>query len=178
MKLLFNELHIENFMSIGSADVSLANNGFVAVYGVNNNALDLAESNGSGKSSIWEALFWCLTGSTVRGAKDIVNHFADDGCFVKLNFTIDNSEYEITRSKDHSTYKTNLKIFVDGKFIGWGHAVDVAIADYNLCKAQYNYVKAKNTLKDARHELSRIMGFPEYNKHSTSPPDLLHPQTG
>ena len=117
MKILFKSVDIENFMSIGNAFIQLEDAGYTLVSGVNNNPDDLAKSNGSGKSSIFEAIVWCLTGSTMRGNKNIVNVNSDGGTLVQLEFECDDKSYKLIRSKDHHEYKTNLKIYVDGEDI-------------------------------------------------------------
>ena len=115
MKLTFNKIHIENFMSIGNADIDLDNRGYTLVSGVNNRQEDLARSNGSGKSSIFEAIVWCLTGDTMRGIKDVVNNYGTDGALVEIEFNLDNHKYVLQRSKDHSKFKTNLLINIDNE---------------------------------------------------------------
>lgn len=115
MTLVIDTIHIENFMSFESADLSLNDRGFVTVVGRNDNVCDNSVSNGSGKSSLWEALLWCLMGDTVRGTKDVVNNKSDEGALVELDFVLNNKQYRVIRSKEHSIYKTNLKIFVDEK---------------------------------------------------------------
>lgn len=115
MKLFFTHLHLENFMSFEEADVDLSGNGFVLVTGENRNVSDGASSNGSGKSTVFEAIYWCLTGNTIRGSKEVVNNqFKDNGCYVELEATIDGREVNIIRAKDHKKYKTNLIVTVDG----------------------------------------------------------------
>lgn len=114
MDIKFKKLHIENFMSIGEAEIHLSDRAFTLIEGVNNNENDNARSNGSGKSSIFEALVWALTGTTMRGNKDIVNYNGNDGAFVKLELIIDNNSYCIVRTKEHSKYKTNLIFEVNG----------------------------------------------------------------
>lgn len=115
MKITFKTISISNFMSIGDANIELNDRGYTLVSGLNNNPQDLARSNGSGKSSIFEAIVWCLTGDTIRGNKDIVNCYGSDGALVTINFILDNHAYKITRSKDHSKFKTNLRIEIDGE---------------------------------------------------------------
>lgn len=114
MKLEFKSILVENFMSIGQVEISLSNLGYTLVSGVNNNPTDLARSNGSGKSSIFEAIVWGLTGETMRGNKDIVNFYANDGALVTIEFNLDGHDYRITRTKEHSHYKNNLLIEIDG----------------------------------------------------------------
>ena len=114
MDIKFKKLHIENFMSIGEADIDLSDRAFTLVEGVNNNENDNARSNGSGKSSIFEALVWTLTGTTMRGNKDVVNFNGNDGALVTLEFIVDDDKFIITRTKDHSKHKTNLFIEING----------------------------------------------------------------
>jgi DNA repair exonuclease SbcCD ATPase subunit len=112
MILKFEKIVLHNFMSFGDAELDLDASGYVLVSGVNNNPIDNASSNGSGKSSIWEAISWALTGETIRGgSKDIRNVFTEGGAFVELTFSVDNDTYKILRSKEHTQYKTNLKIY-------------------------------------------------------------------
>ena len=115
MKLNFHRIIIENFLSIGSADIGLSDRGFTLVNGVNNNPKDSAKSNGSGKSSIFEAISWVLTGETIRGVKDVVNMFSDGGTAVTIYFSVDQDEYIVSRYKNHSKYKTDLKFSIDGE---------------------------------------------------------------
>ena len=115
MKLIFNNIKIENFLSIGNAEISLKDKGYCLVNGINMNPKDSAKSNGSGKSSVFEAIAWCLTGETIRGAKNVVNMFTTEGTLVELDFQVDQDNYKLIRSKDHSKYKTDLKIYINGE---------------------------------------------------------------
>lgn len=113
MNINFDKIIISNFLSIGQADIDLKDNGYVLVKGVNNHTEDSAISNGSGKSTVFEAIIWCLCGETLRGSKNVTNINGDDGALVELFFRIDSNNYHIIRSKDNSKYKTNLKLFVN-----------------------------------------------------------------
>ena len=115
MQLKFKRIVIENFLSLGSADVVLSDRGYCHVVGVNNNPSDSAKSNGSGKSSLFEAVAWALTGETIRGVKDVVNMYNPGGTKVELEFTVDNDEYVVARYKEHKQFKTDLKIIVNGQ---------------------------------------------------------------
>ena len=115
MHIEFKKLILHNFMSFGHSELSFGDDGFIRVSGVNQNPDDSATSNGSGKSSLWEGVIWALTGSTIRGTKQIVNMYGDDGTYVNLLFNIDGSSYDVLRSKDHKEYKTNIRIIIDGK---------------------------------------------------------------
>lgn len=98
-------------MSYSDADVKLNRNGYVLVNGINNNPDDNAKSNGTGKSSLFSAISWALTGLTVSGSKEVANIHTEGTTSVELEFSVDNHVYAITRTKNPS----NLKIFIDGE---------------------------------------------------------------
>lgn len=118
MNIVFSRLHIEGFMSFDNADIDFTDTGFTLVKGINNNQYDSAKSNGSGKSSIWEAIVWCLTGDTIRGTKSVENIITNSGALVSVEFNIGNDIYTITRTKNHKQYKTNLLVSINGKDCG------------------------------------------------------------
>lgn len=113
MNIKFKNIKIRNFLSIGYGEINLINNGFTLINGINNNPLDNTTSNGVGKSSIPEALTWCILGDTIRGTKNVVNKYSPGGTCVELNFDIDKDNYKIIRYKDDKTFGTNLKIFIN-----------------------------------------------------------------
>lgn len=115
MHIEFQKVVLHNFISFGHSELTFADDGFIKVSGINENVDDLATSNGSGKSSLWEAIVWALTGDTIRGTKQVSNIYGDDGTYVELEFNIDSVNYILTRSKEHKVYKTGLKIVIDGK---------------------------------------------------------------
>lgn len=115
MKLIFNSVHIENFLSFKLADINLNQPGYTSVIGINNNTVDGAASNGAGKTAIFEAINWCLCGETIRGTKDVKNCYTNDGALVELNFLADDKSFKLIRTKEHSKYKTNLKIFINNE---------------------------------------------------------------
>lgn len=115
MHINFRKLTLHNFLSFGHSTIEFEDDGFIRVTGINENPDDLAVSNGSGKSSLWEAIVWALTGDTIRGTKQVANIYGEDGTYVELAFDIDSNHYNILRSKDHKEYKTNIRIMIDGK---------------------------------------------------------------
>ena len=67
--------------------------------------------------------------------------------------------------KDYQLQMEQAKGFYE---FGVKPKIDVVTAEYNLGKAQLNLVKAKNILKVARVQLSKIMGIPEYTNYELS----------
>lgn len=108
-------LEINNFLTIGHADLKLSNKGLVLIQG-ENKADDSANSNGAGKSTIPDALCWALYGETARGIKGdlIVNRTAKKNAVVKVKIDDDGIEYDITRYRKHKEHKNRLFVSVDG----------------------------------------------------------------
>lgn len=61
-------------------------------------------SNGSGKSTIFEGVYYALTGKTIRGltADAVVNSVAKRDTVVSLKFHTNESSYEVVRTRKHS----------------------------------------------------------------------------
>ena len=111
----FTKLHIHHFLSFDDAEINLSQRGYCLISGINKNPKDAARSNGSGKSTICNALSFALIGETISGLKsNLANIYFNDGCYVELEFSVDKTKYKLLRSRDDSTYGTNLKIYVDG----------------------------------------------------------------
>ncbi len=115
MIIKFKNLHLINFLSFQDAEINLENQSYTLVSGVNNNLEDSAKSNGSGKSSLWDAIAWSLTGETIRGTKDIINKFSSGGARVEITFDVDANHYKIIRTKEDKELGTNLKIYINGE---------------------------------------------------------------
>ena len=82
------DVEIENVLAIGEAKLSLDTLGLAHIAGINNDETS-ADSNGSGKSSLPDAISWCLWGTTARGLSgdDIINTPAGKGAAARV--TID-----------------------------------------------------------------------------------------
>jgi len=114
MHIKFKTLNIQCFRSIESATLDLQQQGICIVRGVNNYELN-ASSNGSGKSSIFEAIIYALFEETSFGDRDVSNRLMNSICIVDLTFDVDNVQYRVVRHiKDKkatvSLYKQNEDI--------------------------------------------------------------------
>lgn len=99
----FKSLTIKNFLSVGETPVTINfQSGVNVITGINYDKED--SKNGVGKSTIADALYFALFGTTIRElSKDlIVNSLTKKKCEVILNFDIENgngkSEYKIVRT--------------------------------------------------------------------------------
>lgn len=108
-KITFNNVLIKNFLSIGDNPVSLSfQKGINLITGENK---DKGGANGVGKSSILEAIYWCLFGNTIRDIKTdkIIHNLTNKGGEVSINFDVENiktkTNYTLTRSLKPSKLK-------------------------------------------------------------------------
>lgn len=117
----FEHLSLTNFLSFGQADIKLANRGLLLIQGVNRENGG-ASSNGSGKSSLVDAIFWCLYGKTARGVgtDDVINNAAGKECRVVLTIKDGDDEYLIARHRKHSKHKNRLTVLQNGTDITMG----------------------------------------------------------
>ena len=113
----FKTLKIRNFLSINSIDVEFKT-GMTFVRGTN---LDDSKStsNGSGKSSVFDALSWVLYGETSKGksSDSVVNKQSGVDTEVEVSFSKLEEEYTITRYRKHSLFGDDIKIVLDNKDI-------------------------------------------------------------
>ena len=110
----FEKIIIHNFGSYGHTELDVKGKGFCLVSGQNNFKKDNALSNGSGKSFIWSAICYTITGETIQGLHTNlknINIEDDDKCYTTLIFKVNTDEYEITRTAEP---KSDLKIIKNG----------------------------------------------------------------
>lgn len=115
MKIIFDSVEMQNFLSVGHISFDLDEKGIISVIGENRTD-SFSTSNGSGKSALIEAIIWCLTGATSRGIKgdDVINKYSDLGsgdCYVNVQLLIGDNAYSITRSRG---IRNSLSIIKDG----------------------------------------------------------------
>lgn len=105
----FNKVILHNFGSYSHAEVELKGRGFCLVSGKNNFKKDNALSNGSGKSFLWSAICFALTGETINGLKNNLKNIniEENSCYTTLDFNVNSDHYEITR---YIAPKSDLKI--------------------------------------------------------------------
>ena len=106
-------LGITNFAAIGEATFALDDKGLILIQGVNNDDTS-QESNGSGKSTVPDALCWCLFGVTAKGQSGdkIVNRTAKkETSVVTTLFDDDTGDvYKVSRYRKSKTYKNMLRL--------------------------------------------------------------------
>lgn len=113
------QVAVNNFMSIGRADFGLDDKGLVLIQGENRDDTS-QNSNGAGKSSLPDAICWCLFGTTSRGmtADAVVNRNAGKECIVQLHIEDDGVEWRIRRARKAKI--SGLSVFRDSVEITGG----------------------------------------------------------
>lgn len=110
------ELRIQNFMSLAAATLNFQG-GIHFVTGKNwDMGADEDESNGSGKSSLFEAIQWCLFGTLARGkvpVDSVVNQAAGMDCAVQLVFEHNGHRYDVLRTRKHQEYGSGVQVWKD-----------------------------------------------------------------
>ena len=104
-------MFVENFLSFGKAEFDFRDAGLVLVEGENLDDAS-AQSNGSGKSAMIDALVWCLFGTTLRGyeSDEVINRRVGEDCQVTVSWESDDEIYSVVRSRRHSTFKNSLRV--------------------------------------------------------------------
>lgn len=107
----FGKITIENFLTVGAATLDLKDRGLVLIQGDNRDDTS-ADSNGAGKSSLADALCWCLFGTTARGESGdaVVNLTAGKDCSVAVAVEDDGDRYVIERYRKGKVFKNALRL--------------------------------------------------------------------
>lgn len=112
--LKFLNVKLHNFCSYTESDLDLSEFGFCSISGKNASVTDNALSNGSGKSSIGNAVCYALSGKTITGVSSglyNLNAQENDTGFVELTFDYEDILYKIKRqfypSKQLMIWKDN-----------------------------------------------------------------------
>lgn len=113
--ITFHRLKIKNFLSVGEDEVVVDfKKGVHIITGINRDKED--RRNGVGKSTIADALYFAVFGSTIREIKKefITNNLTNGICQVELSFNVNsprgNDEYVIIRSLNPS----KLNVYKNG----------------------------------------------------------------
>jgi len=109
-------VQIKNFLSIGSIECSLEDKGLVLIQGENLDDTS-QDSNGSGKSSLPDAISWCLYGVTARGQTGdaVINKKSGKNCYVSVILTDEDQTWIVIRNRKNGVEKNRLKLTGYGK---------------------------------------------------------------
>jgi DNA repair exonuclease SbcCD ATPase subunit len=180
--MILRAMQVNNFLGIGSATMRFDKTGLTLIEGVNHDSAT-ASSNGAGKSSIFEAVYWVLYGKTKRGltGDDVINITEGKDCFVAMTF----DDYHIERHRKLSPDNTSglilHRLTDDGKWrnITKGTVKDtqellesiIKISELTFSKIAYfgqEDVKAFASLTDAelKQVFEQALGVTIFSKYA------------
>ncbi|MFH1700611.1 MAG: SMC family ATPase, partial [Candidatus Zixiibacteriota bacterium] len=106
--MILKKLHLVNFRRFKNLEIQFA-------YGITG----IVGRNGAGKSTILEAILWCLYGNKVaRTAKDGIKRQTageNDDCSVNLEFSLGNQEFNLTRTLSGKSNKVSSTLTRQGE---------------------------------------------------------------
>ncbi|MEK6658393.1 MAG: SMC family ATPase, partial [Campylobacterota bacterium] len=155
---------LENFKKYSSYEIEFGE-GLIGIIG----------KNGSGKSTIFEAIFFALYGELKnKGYKEIVrnaNADAKDAVIVELDFEFDSAEYKVVREFRGKALSANVKLYKNSELITSG-AREVTTSITSLTKmskdafmhtlfASQKELTSLSTLKneDRKKMIRRLLGL-------------------
>lgn len=149
----FIKLRVRNFLTIGDSGwIALAGRGLNVLQGTNEDDTS-AESNGSGKSSIPDALAWACYGTTARGESGdaVVNHTAKKDCVVEVQIRDGESLYQIVRYRKHSEHKNavHLRVYNTPASVMFEEGSTGAFTTTDL---------SKGTDRETQADIERVLG--------------------
>ena len=104
--MIFTELTLKNFFRYGNNEQTFQLN--------RNGIWNITGLNGYGKSTIIEAIVWCLFGKTRQEkVEGVVNRKTKKDCKVSVSFTDEKNTYKVIRYRQHTLHKNNVLIFVN-----------------------------------------------------------------
>ncbi len=162
--MILSKLHLENFKKYTSKTIEFGE-GLIGIIG----------KNGSGKSTIFDAILFALYGeSKKRGNKDLIrnaNASTKDAVVVELEFEFESTEYKVIREFRGKAMSANAKFYKNGELTTTG-AKEVTTAIVALTKmskdafvhtlfASQKELTSLSTLKneDRRKMIRKLLGL-------------------
>lgn len=99
----FKNIKIKNFKSFPDNEITIDLN-FKGIK-------LLSGENGSGKTTIFDAIYWCIYGKSKVSIDKVVNKTTGKNCKVMLTFIINNQEYTVLRYRNSDKHGNSLFLF-------------------------------------------------------------------
>lgn len=139
------DIHIRNFMRFRKASLKLFDAGMTLIEGRNLDD-ESASSNGAGKSSIVDALVWCLYGATTHDScegDDVVNERRGVNCEVRVRFADDENQVHWIVTRRRAWMKGGKKVQLNLVFVTRNEERKLT----------------KGTIRDTQVEIVRALGM-------------------
>ena len=125
----FNRLKLNNFVLYDNLEFNIPTDEPTLVLGVNMDS-NISESNGSGKSLLFESIIWCLYGKTERG------RIKGENTSVVLEFHTDIGHIKVERYSNYDRWGNKVRLYINDE-----------LQDYH-------------TIKETNEAIRNIVGVP------------------
>jgi len=105
--MLPTKLHMKNFFSHKDSFIDFSD--FNSALLIGNTEGDYSKSNGSGKSSIFEAILWCLFNKSRQPMMDDIVLWGETNCDVSLEFIHDKVLYKVCRKRNRMNSTSSVE---------------------------------------------------------------------
>lgn len=138
MKIEFESITLKNFGSFESLVDFPFKEGKHLVIGDNQSSKS-SNSNGAGKSTVFEAVPWCLYKQSTRSRTPGISRRGEGDCMVSLKFRVGDSQYKLDRYHGWSkTLEYNPALFKDEEEISERKSADTERTIQSLCRIPYD----------------------------------------
>lgn len=156
----FKKVRIQNFFSFGPElqELDLSDSGMYLITGKN---LITESSNGSGKSSIFDAICYALFGQVTKKVNipQIVNEQTGQDCMVELEFEVDGKTYVIERWKKQKKHYDKLLLYegeqIDDNLMSSSNKGDTQSQINEIIK--FNYKSFVNAVMMTQEQVSGFL---------------------
>lgn len=175
MKL--GKLRLKNFLSYDEAEIDFTNIGKALIVGQNNG--DISESNGSGKTNLFEAIGWNGWGESKAETVDLNVKNDKDDCLVEHEFEHDGKMVKISRGRNKKNSTSTLDFIIDGVVSNGANVTETNKKIEEFLSLDYEtfvnsvYIKqddvhslanTKNP-NEGRELLEKVLNLGEYDKY-------------
>lgn len=123
------KLSINNFYSHKCSEIDFTQ--FNSALLIGNVEGDYSRSNGSGKSSIQEAILWCLFNKARVAMMDDIVLWGETKCHVIFDFSHNSSIYRVRRNRNRSSSTSSVEFYVQDAFGDWKNISGSTAGDTN-----------------------------------------------
>lgn len=123
------KLSINNFYSHKCSEIDFTQ--FNSALLIGNVEGDYSRSNGSGKSSIQEAILWCLFNKARVAMMDDIVLWGETKCHVIFDFSHNNNIYRVRRNRNRASSTSSVEFYVQDAFGEWKNISGSTAGDTN-----------------------------------------------
>ena len=110
-------LRLKNFFSHKDSEIDFST--FNSALLIGNTEGDYSKSNGSGKSTIFESILWCLFNKSRQAMMDDIIRWGETECSVSLEFVHNDTKYRVLRTRNRLNSTSTVSLFYLDKAGDW-----------------------------------------------------------